>query len=53
MGRKLMRELGKKSNMPASVCVVVQGLGAFDEMNYMSLHMLGYPQGNCLAPSKI
>jgi acetolactate synthase I/II/III large subunit len=39
MGPKLLRELAEKGNIP--VCTTLQGLGAFDEMNDKSLHMLG------------
>ena len=39
MGPKLLKELAEKGNIP--VCTTLQGLGAFDEMNDKSLHMLG------------
>ena len=39
MGPKLLRELAENGNIP--VCTTLQGLGAFDEMNDKSLHMLG------------
>ena len=39
MGPKFLRELAEKGNIP--VCTTLQGLGAFDEMNDKSLHMLG------------
>ena len=39
MGPKLLAELAEKGNIP--VCTTLQGLGAFDEMNEKSLHMLG------------
>ena len=39
MGPKLLGELAEKGNIP--VCTTLQGLGAFDEMNDKSLHMLG------------
>ena len=38
-GPKLLRELSDKACIP--VTTTVQGLGAFDEMNEKSLHMLG------------
>jgi len=39
MGPKLLAELSEKGNIP--VCTTLQGLGAFDETNDRSLHMLG------------
>ncbi|KAJ3055310.1 Acetolactate synthase, mitochondrial [Rhizophlyctis rosea] len=38
-GPKLLRELAKKANIP--VTTTLQGLGAFDETDELSLHMLG------------
>ncbi|CAK5269880.1 unnamed protein product [Mycena citricolor] len=38
-GPALLAELAEKGNIP--VCTTLQGLGAFDEMNERSLHMLG------------
>ncbi|KAF8884830.1 acetolactate synthase [Infundibulicybe gibba] len=39
MGPKLLAQLVEKGNIP--VCTTLQGLGAFDETNERSLHMLG------------
>ena len=39
MGPKLLKELAEKGNIP--VCTTLQGLGAFDERDDKSLHMLG------------
>ncbi|TFK23471.1 acetolactate synthase [Coprinopsis marcescibilis] len=39
MGPKLLAELSKRGNIP--VTTTLQGLGAFDETNERSLHMLG------------
>ncbi|PPQ89440.1 hypothetical protein CVT25_012819 [Psilocybe cyanescens] len=39
MGPKLLAMLAEKGNIP--VCTTLQGLGAFDETNDKSLHMLG------------
>lgn len=39
MGPKLLAQLVEKGNIP--VCTTLQGLGAFDETNEKSLHMLG------------
>jgi acetolactate synthase-1/2/3 large subunit len=39
MGPKLLAELSELGNIP--VCTTLQGLGAFDETNERSLHMLG------------
>ncbi|TFK22967.1 acetolactate synthase [Coprinopsis marcescibilis] len=39
MGPKLLGELSKRGNIP--VTTTLQGLGAFDETNERSLHMLG------------
>lgn len=38
-GPKLLKELAEKGNVP--VCTTLQGLGAFDETDPRSLHMLG------------
>jgi len=38
-GPRLLKELAEKGNIP--VCTTLQGLGAFDESNPLSLHMLG------------
>ncbi|CAL1705431.1 unnamed protein product [Somion occarium] len=39
LGPKLLRQLAKEGNIP--VTTTLQGLGAFDELDEMSLHMLG------------
>ncbi|KAF8163692.1 acetolactate synthase [Crassisporium funariophilum] len=39
MGPKLLAQLAELGNIP--VCTTLQGLGAFDETNERSLHMLG------------
>lgn len=39
MGPELLRTLAKEGNIP--VTTTLQGLGAFDELDEMSLHMLG------------
>ena len=39
LGPKLLKELSDKGNIP--VTTTLQGLGAFDELDYKSLHMLG------------
>lgn len=39
MGPKLLAQLVEQGNIP--VCTTLQGLGAFDETNEKSLHMLG------------
>ncbi|KAK7693894.1 Acetolactate synthase, mitochondrial [Cerrena zonata] len=39
LGPKLLRQLAKQGNIP--VTTTLQGLGAFDELDDMSLHMLG------------
>lgn len=39
LGPKLLRQLAKQGNIP--VTTTLQGLGAFDELDEMSLHMLG------------
>ncbi|KAF3937983.1 Alpha-peptide [Dactylella cylindrospora] len=38
-GPELLKELSEKSQIP--VCTTLQGLGAFDELDEKSLHMLG------------
>jgi acetolactate synthase-1/2/3 large subunit len=38
-GPALLKELSDKACIP--VCTTLQGLGAFDELDYKSLHMLG------------
>lgn len=38
-GPELLKELSEKCNIP--VTTTLQGLGAFDELDYKSLHMLG------------
>ncbi|KAF9532848.1 thiamine diphosphate-binding protein [Crepidotus variabilis] len=39
MGPKLLKQLADKANIP--VCTTLQGLGAYDETDEKSLHMLG------------
>ncbi|KAI0345110.1 acetolactate synthase [Trametopsis cervina] len=39
LGPKLLRQLAKQGNIP--VTTTLQGLGAFDELDDLSLHMLG------------